>query len=77
MGRSVGLDARTGTGSLAGTLNSTIMMSAGQQTNFFLVQELALCQFGPPPDMLWPTLVGMVSMAILREERRRKVSISG
>jgi hypothetical protein len=69
----VELDARTGTGSQAGTLTRTFTMSAGEQTILSLTAgTAAFVTSVPVPDMLWPTLAGMFGIVLYAESVRRK-----
>jgi hypothetical protein len=67
------LDAAFGSGSDHGILSLTRSFGAGETGGFTLETSInAAYRTVPVPDMLWPTLAGMVAMGIL--SRRREMS---
>ena len=61
-----------GTGSKSGTLSLTQWFSAGQEATLNL-RTVSFAQSVPEPDMLWPTIAGVVGIGVLGR-RRAQVS---
>lgn len=67
------LDAASGIGSRVGTLSLTRFFGTGESGNFLLETKMHAV---PAPDMLWPTLIGMIAIAVFFRRRQRSEAMT-
>ena len=70
------LSSALGNGIQTGTLSVTRSLREGENGSWFVFGQVAATSTVPEPDMLWPTLLGMITIAVYVERRRRQQPVT-